>query len=501
MKTKTLLFLVCLFLTNNAFSATCDSERHFQDSVTATAACQALVVEANYGAGCYVNSSTQKWTYTAGAASRVCFTWNAGCPVTNTAMDSTGECTIDTDGNGVPDIDEPPPLDCGPNYIDDNGTCRPDPLDPPEPGSVNPNTGGFGGVPTDPDELGEQGTTISTEGQTPNNGGSFTGQSTNGTTVGSTSDSIIDSAGNLWEKQGGTICEGNGSICTSEYAQTDTVVDPNDPNTWPSGAVGYDDGIFGYQSPGDTSWVPGDAGYTDPFANPNLVQEYIIDNDTSISTSPGSSTTTDSSTKLTTDGSKVTTKTTTTTNDDGTSTVKTDISTKTADNTTTTSTTTFYDGLGGSTITDTFTGTDQGSDEFSEGSASGGLSCDVAPSCKGDELMCMQIYQQWKTRCGGDEYIPSEHTAQTVANFGEAMDNFSTALDAAPLIQGFNNIASVANGTGECPVFSVDLTGTIIGEVISTSLHCDTAEVIRPIVSPLMLITFAIAGFRIVASA
>lgn len=44
-------------------------------------------------------------------------------------------------------------------------------------------------------------------------------------------------------------------------------------------------------------------------------------------------------------------------------------------------------------------GDDDGEGDESDNSASGGATCQTAPSCTGDGIACLTLYQQWKTRC------------------------------------------------------------------------------------------------------
>ena len=97
----------------------------------------------------------------------------------------------------------------------------------------------------------------------------------------------------------------------------------------------------------------------------------------------------------------VTTETTTTTNNNITTITDHVTSTNNVTGvTTTTTTTTTTDNETGETTT-TVTGTsDDGNGEDEDGdSASGGRTCDVAPSCSGDAIECATLYQQWETRC------------------------------------------------------------------------------------------------------
>lgn len=69
----------------------------------------------------------------------------------------------------------------------------------------------------------------------------------------------------------------------------------------------------------------------------------------------------------------------------------------------------------------------------------------------------------------------------------------------ATAMQGVANI--VPDGPGACQPFSMDLSNTIIGNNVSTNVHCEIAESMRGVLGTVMIIFYTICGFRIFASA
>ncbi|MDO3651317.1 hypothetical protein, partial [Nocardia mangyaensis] len=92
-----------------------------------------------------------------------------------------------------------------------------------------------------------------------------------------------------------------------------------------------------------------------------------------------------------------------------------------------------------------------------------------------------------------------DHTEPQVSTVGESFNNFYTEVKNAPLILSFTNMKNLISSGGSCSSFAIDLSMTPIGSV-STNIHCDLAEIIRPIIGPVMLIYWTICAFRIFAS-
>ncbi|MCO1336121.1 hypothetical protein MO867_17455 [Microbulbifer sp. OS29] len=111
-----------------------------------------------------------------------------------------------------------------------------------------------------------------------------------------------------------------------------------------------------------------------------------------------------------TDGSIVKQTTTTTTNPDGSKTTTTILDRTSPDAShATTTTTTDTDADGNTTIS----GTTSETETEKSNHASGGGTCDAAPSCNGDAIACAILSQQWLTRCDSNtEYADSDCSLQ-----------------------------------------------------------------------------------------
>lgn len=76
-------------------------------------------------------------------------------------------------------------------------------------------------------------------------------------------------------------------------------------------------------------------------------------------------------------------------------------------------------------------------EEAAQGSASGGLGCDAAPSCDGDPISCAILAQQWRTRCvesPSDSALESELgpvEGEDGELFGSASFEAATSFDSA----------------------------------------------------------------------
>ena len=133
------------------------------------------------------------------------------------------------------------------------------------------------------------------------------------------------------------------------------------------------------------------------------------------------------------------------------------------------------------------------------GTVSGGTSCSDPPVCDDNQLQCQAFKHNWRTACE-NKTLESQLTLSD-PDVGTSYANFYNDFQATPLGLAFNNISGLVQGAGTCPLFSIDLTETLIGQVVSTTVHCDLTETIRPIISPVMVVFYTIIGFRIIASA
>lgn len=97
--------------------------------------------------------------------------------------------------------------------------------------------------------------------------------------------------------------------------------------------------------------------------------------------------------------------------------------------------------------------------------------------------------------------LPS-HSQSEASSIAEANANFKSRIDNSDIVQAFTGMADLLSlENADCPMFSIDLTATIINQNISTSIHCDLMESIRPVISPVMIIIFIWIAFKIFASA
>ena len=127
-------------------------------------------------------------------------------------------------------------------------------------------------------------------------------------------------------------------------------------------------------------------------------------------------------------------------------------------------------------------------EEGDDDSASGGLTCEAAPTCDGDPIQCVLLYQQWKTRCPD---APTE---------GEALDAIGATSEEMGSGTGIEVDVGELNGdgpisVGDCPA---PLSVSIMGESLSLDIWqagCDMAVLFAPIV---MLLSYLAAAFLLI---
>ena len=108
-------------------------------------------------------------------------------------------------------------------------------------------------------------------------------------------------------------------------------------------------------------------------------------------------------------------------------------------------------------------------------------------------------YQCMDTPMGN---LPSHSSTGGATTIAEANTNFKARIDGAEVVQAFSGMANLINlSNAQCPEFSMDLRGTPINELVSTTVHCDLMETIKPIISAVMIIIYIWIAFRIFASA
>lgn len=102
------------------------------------------------------------------------------------------------------------------------------------------------------------------------------------------------------------------------------------------------------------------------------------------------------------------------------------------------------------------------------GSASGGATCDVRPSCSGDPVFCMQVRQQWETRCSSTriedaltaEYdgapvdgLPSDEI--NVGSFNDSGFGYSRTCPVIPDIVVFDQVIEIDQGGFVCTIAEI----------------------------------------------
>lgn len=97
----------------------------------------------------------------------------------------------------------------------------------------------------------------------------------------------------------------------------------------------------------------------------------------------------------------------------------------------------------------TISGTSSEKQTEKEGSVSGGNTCDVAPSCNGDAVLCAVVHQQWLTRCDKNtEYADSDCSSQPMCK--------GDVLLCAGLINQWQDRCSMQNAPTDAQKFFED---------------------------------------------
>jgi hypothetical protein len=86
--------------------------------------------------------------------------------------------------------------------------------------------------------------------------------------------------------------------------------------------------------------------------------------------------------------------------------------------------------------------------------------------------------------------------------FSQIHSSFYTSLNASPIVSAFSGVAtSFDTSNAACPVLSIDLTDTLINQVVSSDLICVVFEDIATYLSAVVIAVYTLYGFRILASA
>jgi len=93
-----------------------------------------------------------------------------------------------------------------------------------------------------------------------------------------------------------------------------------------------------------------------------------------------------------------------------------------------------------------------------------------------------------------------DHTSGGYGSVSEVNTAFYSSISDSPLVYSMSSMSNIIEVGGNCSALTIDLTEQGLG-VPTTSIHCDIAETIRPILGGFMLVVYSIFGFRIFASA
>jgi len=115
-----------------------------------------------------------------------------------------------------------------------------------------------------------------------------------------------------------------------------------------------------------------------------------------------------------------------------------------------------------------------------DGQASGGQTCGAAPACAGDLILCMNVYQTWRTRCavealGGDGSEPGED------DYGPATDGSAAWGEPGDGGTGIDSGGWIGGGGGECLSLGV---ATFHGEsyAISDWVPCSALRILATLI-------------------
>lgn len=116
-----------------------------------------------------------------------------------------------------------------------------------------------------------------------------------------------------------------------------------------------------------------------------------------------------------------------------------------------------------------------------DGQASGGQTCGAAPACVGDPILCMNVYQTWRTRCAIENF-GADMGEPTEADHGELVDPSIAWGDGDGTGgTGIDSGGWIGGGGGECP----DL-GTVafMGEAyaISDWIPCSVLRILATMI-------------------
>lgn len=140
-----------------------------------------------------------------------------------------------------------------------------------------------------------------------------------------------------------------------------------------------------------------------------------------------------------------------------------------------------------------------------DGSASGGVGCEAPPACSGNPILCMAVFQSWKTRCAAEQISEAfepgpETTAQQIVNgLGDEVTTAESEgvwADADAAAAEVHEISEEGFGwSRSCPnIEPVEIFGASI-DIGALSKLCDIGLVVRALVLLLgMVVSLRIFG-------
>lgn len=95
-----------------------------------------------------------------------------------------------------------------------------------------------------------------------------------------------------------------------------------------------------------------------------------------------------------------------------------------------------------------------------------------------------------------------DHTDTSNYSIESINADFYSRVEQSELVQSFSAVADmVPSGNGSCPGLTIDLSATLIGRSVSTTIICDIINNIAPIIEAIMTAVWILLGWRIIASA
>ncbi len=79
---------------------------------------------------------------------------------------------------------------------------------------------------------------------------------------------------------------------------------------------------------------------------------------------------------------------------------------------------------------------------------------------------------------------------------------FYERVENAPIVAAFAAFSNVVpSGGGQCQGLSIDLSGTIVNQTVSSAYYCQLADDLQPLISVVMIIVWSIIALRLFGTA